>query len=44
LPGSKPPHQGTIKIMHNLDDYPLLIDLHFHDLRYEATSRLTDKL
>ena len=40
----KPPHKITLKIMQNLADDPLLTDLHFHDLRHEATSRLADKL
>lgn len=40
----KPPHKVTLKIMQNLADDPLLTDLHFHDLRHEATSRLAEKL
>jgi integrase len=40
----KPPHKLTLKIMQNLADDPLLTDLHFHDLRHEATSRLAEKL
>lgn len=35
---------GTLKIVERLKDDPLLVDLHFHDLRHEATSRLAEKL
>ncbi len=39
------PHAQTVKILTelNLRD-KTLVDLHFHDLRHEATSRLADKL
>jgi integrase len=40
----KPPHKVTLTITQNLADDPLLTDLHFHDLRHEATSRLAEKL
>lgn len=48
-PGRKPakpiaPHPETVRILEALAHDPLLVDLHFHDLRHEATSRLADKL
>lgn len=39
-----PPQTETLKITAALADDPLLIDLHFHDLRHEATTRLAEKL
>lgn len=39
-----PPRTETLKITAALADDPLLIDLHFHDLRHEATTRLAEKL
>lgn len=39
-----PPRKETQRIMAELADDPLLVDLHFHDLRHEATSRLAEKL
>lgn len=41
---SKPPRKETRAIVAELADDPLLQDLHFHDLRHEATSRLAEKL
>lgn len=41
---SKPPRKETKTILAELTDDPLLTDLHFHDLRHEATSRLAEKL
>lgn len=39
------PSTSTIKLLASIeaDDY-LMLDLHFHDLRHEATSRLAEKL
>jgi integrase len=39
-----PPRTETLKITAALADDPLLVDLHFHDLRHEATTRLAEKL
>jgi len=39
-----PPRKETLRIAAELAHDPLLIDLHFHDLRHEATSRLAEKL
>lgn len=39
-----PPRTETLKITTALADDPLLVDLHFHDLRHEATTRLAEKL
>lgn len=41
---SRPPRKETRSIVAELEDDPLLLDLHFHDLRHEATSRLAEKL
>ena len=41
---SKPPRKETKVIVAELEEDPLLQDLHFHDLRHEATSRLAEKL
>jgi len=41
----KKPHPTTLKILKEIDKSDkFLDDLHFHDLRHEATSRLADKL
>lgn len=40
----KPLRKQTERLLLQLARSPLLIDLHFHDLRHEATSRLADKL
>lgn len=39
-----PPRKETQRIVAELAEDPLLIDLHFHDLRHEGTSRLAEKL
>lgn len=39
-----PPRKETQRLVAELAEDPLLIDLHFHDLRHEATSRLAEKL
>lgn len=39
-----PPRKETLAILDHLKDDPLLVDLHFHDLRHEATSRLAEVL
>lgn len=39
-----PPRPVTLALMERIAEDPLLKDLHFHDLRHEATSRLADKL
>jgi integrase len=41
---SIPPRTETLKVTAALADDPLLVDLHFHDLRHEATTRLAEKL
>lgn len=41
---AKPPRKETLAILARLRDDALLTDLHFHDLRHEATSRLAEKL
>lgn len=38
-----PPRKETQRILAELKHDPLLIDLHFHDLRHEATTRLAEK-
>ena len=41
----KEPLPLTLKLLAELErDDKTLLDLHFHDLRHEATSRLVDKL
>lgn len=39
-----PARKETIQIVEQLAEDPLLIDLHFHDLRHVATSRLAEKI
>lgn len=39
-----PPHKKTRRLVEDLEHDPMMIDLHFHDLRHEATSRLAEKL
>ena len=40
----KPPRKQTERLLLQLKRDPLLVDLHFRDLRHEATSRLAEKL
>jgi integrase len=40
----KPPRKETLRSIEQLKKDPMLTNLHFHDLRHEATSRLADKL
>lgn len=40
----QPPGLATVEIQSRLAEDPTLQDLHFHDLRHEATSRLAEKL
>lgn len=40
----KSPRKQTERFLLQLERDPLLVDLHFHDLRHEATSRLAEKL
>jgi len=40
----KPPRKETMAVMNELAKDPCCLDLHFHDLRHEATSRLAEKL
>lgn len=41
---TRAPRKETLRIVERLKADPLLLDLHFHDLRHEATSRLAEKL
>lgn len=40
----KPPRKETLRNIEQLKKDPILANLHFHDLRHEATSRLAEKL
>jgi integrase len=40
----KPPRKETLRSIEQLKKDPILANLHFHDLRHEATSRLAEKL
>lgn len=41
----KTPTESTVKLLKSIEaDESMMLDLHFHDLRHEATSRLAEKL